>query len=85
MVYAPLPENENVSAESLQYFLQALLTDNCDKIWYCRHITAFIDDQKPSEIKVIQVDSLTKQVTDKILLPQALFFLSVKAFTDRVL
>ena len=67
MLYTPLPENENVSAASLQYFLQAILTDNGDKIWYCPYITGFIDNQKPSEIKVIQVDVLTKQVTEKIL------------------
>lgn len=62
MMYAPLPEGANVTVKSLEHFLQSLLTDNCDRIWYCPYITGFIDEQKPSKTKVIQVENLTKQV-----------------------
>lgn len=62
MMYLPLPEGINVTAKSLEHFLQSLLADNCDRIWYCPYITGFIDEQTPSKIKVIQVENLTKQV-----------------------
>jgi hypothetical protein len=62
MMFVPLPEGANVTAKSLEHFLQSLLADNCDRIWYCPYITGFIDEQTPSKIKVIQVANITKQV-----------------------
>jgi hypothetical protein len=62
MMYMPLPEGADVTAKSLEHFLQSLLADNCDRIWYCPFITGFIDEQTPSKIKVIQVANITKQV-----------------------
>jgi hypothetical protein len=62
MMFVPLPEGANVTAKSLEHFLQSLLADNCDRIWYCPYITGFIDEQTPSKLKVIQVANITKQV-----------------------
>lgn len=63
MMYMPLPEGADVTAKSLEHFLQSLLADNCDRIWYCPFITGFIDEQTPSKMKVIQVANITKQVS----------------------
>ena len=64
MIYSPLSQNMEITVKSLEFFIQSLLSDNHDRIWYCPYIMAFIDDQKASKIKVIQVECLTKQVCE---------------------
>lgn len=68
MIYSPLSQNMEITVKSLEFFIQSLLSDNHDRIWYCPYIMGFIDDQKASKIKVIQVECLTKQVCETIFL-----------------
>jgi hypothetical protein len=64
--------NSEITETSLASYLQAVLTENENKIWFCPTIIRFIDDQKSSKIKELQEASLMKMV--KILLQLFLFF-----------
>ena len=60
----PLSDGSVVTAQSLGNFLQRVLIDHYDKIWFCPHMMSFIDDEKLSDIEDIRVKSLTKQVRE---------------------
>lgn len=51
-----------MNTSSLDQFLRTVLVDNGEKIWFCPFLMQFIDVQKSSELKNLQVAKLMKQV-----------------------
>ena len=59
---AALSDGSKVTSQSLTNFLQNVLIDYHDKIWFCPHMMGFLDDDKCSKVKAIQLHNLTKLV-----------------------
>lgn len=62
------PLESGPTMESLEQFLRCVLVNSGEKMFFCPYITAFIDVQKPSELKTLQVASLMKQVNIKMII-----------------
>lgn len=80
-----LSDGSTINAQSVGNFLQRVLIDHCDKIWFCPQIMSFIDDVEKSEIGVVRFKNLTKQVVLKFLFSRLISSVVIRGLIFKIL